>query len=79
MPYYGYMVYQAERARTPAEHREADEQLGRTFAALTHLHGSLAGARPGDGRRPQRRRAAWRNLRRRLLRLSKAVTGVPAR
>ena len=39
---YGYMCYQAERTKTPAEQREADAQLGHLFAALAQLLGSLA-------------------------------------
>ena len=39
---YGYTCYQAERARTLAEQREADAQLGRLFAALGQFLGSLA-------------------------------------
>jgi hypothetical protein len=39
---YGYTCYQAERARTPAEQREADAQLGQLFAALGQVLGSLA-------------------------------------
>jgi hypothetical protein len=39
---YGQMCYQAERAKTPAEQREADAQLGQLFAALAGLLRSLA-------------------------------------
>src|SRR5258708_32734684 len=39
---YGYMCYQAERAKTQAEQREADAHLGLLFAALAQLLGSLA-------------------------------------
>jgi hypothetical protein len=38
----GYVLYQAERAKTQAEQREADAQLGQFFAALAQLFGSLA-------------------------------------
>jgi hypothetical protein len=37
MPYYGCMVYQAERVRTRAELQEADAQLGQLFAAFRSL------------------------------------------
>jgi hypothetical protein len=39
---YGYTCYQAERAKTQAEQRAADAQLGQLFAALAQLLGSLA-------------------------------------
>ncbi len=39
---YGYMCYQAERAKTQTEQRAADAQLGQLFAALAQLLGSLA-------------------------------------
>ena len=39
---YGYTCYQAERARTLAEQREADAQLGQLFAAFGQFLGSLA-------------------------------------
>jgi hypothetical protein len=39
---YGYTCYQAERARTLAEQREADAQLGQLIAALGQFLGSLA-------------------------------------
>jgi hypothetical protein len=42
MPYYGYMLYQAERVKTGAEQREADAELGRRIAALGQLRRSLA-------------------------------------
>ncbi len=42
MPFYGYMVYEAERAKTEAEHRDADIRLGQRSAALTQLFRSLA-------------------------------------
>jgi hypothetical protein len=37
MPHYGYLVYQAERAKTGAERRAADAQLGRLAASLGGL------------------------------------------
>jgi hypothetical protein len=42
MSHYGYMAYQAERARTGAERRAADAQLGRLAASLAGLCRSLA-------------------------------------
>jgi hypothetical protein len=42
MFYYGYTVYQAERALTRPEQREADAQLGRRCAALAQWRHSLA-------------------------------------
>jgi adenylosuccinate lyase len=39
---YGYMGYQAERAKTQAEQREADVQLGQLCAALAESLRSLA-------------------------------------
>jgi hypothetical protein len=39
---YGYLGYQAERAKTRAEQRAADAQLGQLFAALARLLGPLA-------------------------------------
>jgi hypothetical protein len=50
MPSYGYMVYQAERAKSPAEQREADAQLGRLFAALAQWRHSLAKPAHGAGK-----------------------------
>jgi len=34
---YGYLTYQAERAKTQAEQRETDAQLGRLSAAFAQL------------------------------------------
>jgi hypothetical protein len=34
---YGYMCYQAERAKTQAEQRDADAQLGQLFAEVAQL------------------------------------------
>jgi hypothetical protein len=34
---YGYMCYQAERAKTQAEQRDADAQLGQLFAEIAQL------------------------------------------
>jgi len=34
---YGYLTYQAERPRAPAEQRETDAQLGRLSAAFAQL------------------------------------------
>jgi hypothetical protein len=49
MPYYGCMVYQAERVRTRAELLEADAQLGRFFAAFRSLARSVhTPRRPAD-------------------------------
>jgi hypothetical protein len=39
---YGYMVYQAERTRSPAEQRAADALLGQHSAALARLFRSLS-------------------------------------
>jgi hypothetical protein len=39
---YGYTCYQAERAKTQADQREADAQLGQLFAAVARLPGSVA-------------------------------------
>lgn len=58
MPYYGYLLYQAERAKAPAEQREADAQLGRFFAALPRLRRSPT--RPERGlRRDPGGAATW--------------------
>jgi hypothetical protein len=48
---YGYTCYQAERAKTQAEQREADAQLGQLLAAFAQLLGSLA--KPVRALRPQ--------------------------
>jgi hypothetical protein len=42
MSYYGYMIYEAERTRSPAEQRAADALLGQRSAALAQLFRSLA-------------------------------------
>ena len=42
MPHYGYLAYPAERAKTGAELRVADAQLGRLAASLAGLCRSLA-------------------------------------
>jgi hypothetical protein len=42
MPYYGYVLYEAERTRSPAEQRAADALLGQHSAALARLFRSLA-------------------------------------
>jgi len=55
----GYTCYQAERAKTPAEQREADAQLGQLFAALAQLLGSLA-ERVRSAPPVRRRVAGWR-------------------
>lgn len=39
---YGYTCYQEERAKTRAEQRDADAQVGQLLAALGQLLGSLA-------------------------------------
>jgi hypothetical protein len=55
---YGYLTYQAERARAPAEQRETDAQLGRLSAAFAQLLRPLTKSaralrrRPGAGLRP---------------------------
>jgi hypothetical protein len=43
MPYQGYQLYQAERTKTSAEIRRADEQLGELSRALSSawLHATL--------------------------------------
>jgi hypothetical protein len=51
MPYYGYMRYEAERTRSPAEQRAADALLGQRSAALARLLRSLA--RPARALRRQ--------------------------
>jgi hypothetical protein len=68
MPYQVYQLYQAERAKTAAEIRRADEQLGelsrafssawqhatRPRAVLRALVGAVAGSRAGQEQvRPQ--------------------------
>ena len=66
---YGYTCYQAERAKTQAEQREADAQLGQLLAAFAQLLGSLA--KPVRALRPSqeqsRRRASMRATRQREL------------
>jgi hypothetical protein len=42
MSNYGYLVFQAERAKTQAEQRAIDDQLGRRTAAVNQLSHSLA-------------------------------------
>ena len=71
MPYHGYLLYQAERVRTPAEQREADAWLGQRAAALAHVFRSIA--RPA--RAPRRQTAM--GLPARALRRQTA-TGQPA-
>jgi hypothetical protein len=51
MSYYGYLLYEAERTRSPAEHRAADALLGQRSAALARLFRSLA--RPARALRRQ--------------------------
>jgi hypothetical protein len=51
MPYYGYMIYEAERTRSPVEQRAADALLGQRAAALAQLLRSLA--RPARALRRQ--------------------------
>ena len=51
MSYHGYLLYQAERVRTPAEQRSADARLGQRAAALTHVFRSIA--RPAHALRRQ--------------------------
>jgi hypothetical protein len=61
MPYHGYQVYYAERAKTEAEQRSADAQLGQRAAALARLCRSLASPvhalrhRSSQARRPGER------------------------
>ena len=51
MLYHGYLLYQAERASTPAEQRAADARLGQRAAAFAHLFRSIA--RPAHAVRRQ--------------------------
>jgi hypothetical protein len=51
MSYYGYILYEAERTRSPAEQRSADDLLGQCSAALARLFRSLA--RPARALRRQ--------------------------
>jgi hypothetical protein len=51
MPHYSYMIYEAERTRSPAEQRAADALLGQRSAALAQLFRSLA--RPARALRRQ--------------------------
>jgi hypothetical protein len=52
MSYYGYLLYEAERTRSPAEQRAADALLGqRSATALARLLRSLA--RPARALRRQ--------------------------
>ena len=51
MSYYGYLLYEAERTRSPAEQRAADALLGQRSAALARLLRSLA--RPARALRRQ--------------------------
>jgi hypothetical protein len=56
MPYQVYQLYQAERTKTAAEIRRADEQLGelsRAMSSAWHHAARLAGEH-GPVRRPQR-------------------------
>jgi hypothetical protein len=48
---YGYLLYQAERTRNPAEQRATDALLGQRSAALARLLRSLA--RPARALRRQ--------------------------
>ena len=58
MSYHGYLLYQAERVRTPAEQRSADARLGQRAAALAHVFRSIAGRHvPCAARRPRAARA----------------------
>jgi hypothetical protein len=50
MPYDTYRLYQADRAKTPAEVRCADERAGRLVAAASRLFRSVA--RPARGLYP---------------------------
>lgn len=60
MPYPTYQLYQIERAKSPAEIRRADEQLGRMAQRTSTLWHSAT--RPGTALR-----ALLRNRRRRSL------------
>jgi hypothetical protein len=51
MSYYGYLLYEAERTRSPAEQRAADALLGQRSATLARLLRSLA--RPARALRRQ--------------------------
>jgi hypothetical protein len=42
MPDFGYMVYQAERVKSPAEQRQVDADLGQRAAAVSRLWLSFA-------------------------------------
>jgi len=61
MPYQSYQIYQAERAKTGAEIRRADEQLGRmaegVFRLWQHATRPVALLR-GSYRRPERQALA---------------------
>jgi hypothetical protein len=54
MPYFGYMLYQAERPKAAAEQRQADAQLGQFFAALPRRRRSLPRPERGPRRDPGR-------------------------
>jgi len=60
MSYYGYMVYEAERTRSPAEQRAADALLGQHSAALAQLFRSLARPARAAGRQSGTRLPARR-------------------
>ena len=44
MPYQSYQLYQAERVKTAAEIRRADEQIGQLAQSLSSLWCGVAGA-----------------------------------
>ena len=50
MPYDTYRLYQAERGKSPADARRADERIGRLASAVSRLIRAIsrpAGAAPG--------------------------------
>jgi len=51
-----YLIYEAERPRSMAEQRAADERAGQLASAVARLGHSLTHRAPGkrDGRRPAR-------------------------
>jgi hypothetical protein len=57
MTYDPYRLYQAERAKSPAEVRRADEQLGRVAAAASSMFHDIM--RPVRARRRRYPPARW--------------------
>jgi hypothetical protein len=60
MPYQSYQLYQAERPKTAAEIRRADEQLGRMAESVSRLW--LQATRPAALLRSQNRQPACTTL-----------------